>query len=398
VGSVAERSAAQAASGAGGERVTVLHVRIVADRGGGPEKTILLMDELFRGSRYRPVAAYLHPPASPGFAELAAAARTAGCEMRGLADRGPFDPRPLLSLLRLCRDLDVAIWHAHDYKSAAFGVLLRRLHAMRMVTTIHGWADLSLRTRLYFAIDRLCLRAFDHVFAVSPDLAASARRCGVAPARVSLLYNGVDDTRFRRHGPPAGAALRRELGVPAGRHVIATVSRLAAAKGLEVALDAFSRLVAAGVDAELWITGDGPEREPLRKRASALSIASRVRFLGHRADVRPVLEASDLLLSASWREGTPNSVLEALAMEVAVVATAAGGVGELVRDGDSGRLCAAGDAAALAAAMRQLLGDGDLRARLGRAGRRLVQSEYSLAERTRREIEVYDRLLAGEAS
>lgn len=375
------------------DRRVVLHVRVVADRGGGPDKTLAAMENELRGSRYRPLVACLHPPGSAGFAALARVARGAGAELMDIADRGPIDPRPLRELLALCRRHRVAIWHAHDYKSAVLGVLLRRRHAMRLVTTLHGWVDLDLRTRLYFAIDRLCLPAFDHVFAVSADLAAAARR-RVAAERVSLLHNGIDATHFRRRGTPAGAALRRELGTAPGRLVVATVSRLVPAKGLDVAIDAFARLRSSGVDAELWIAGDGPERDCLERLASSPAIADRVRLLGHHADVRPLLEASDLLLSASWREGTPNALLEALAMEVPVVATAVGGVGELIRDGETGRLCAAGDAAALAAAMRQLLSDAALRARVARRGRRLAEAEYSLAERTRQEIEVYDRLLA----
>lgn len=372
----------------------VLHVRVVADRGGGPEKTIRVAAAQLLGSGYRPVAAYMHPPRSAGFADLSSAAVAAGCELVGIEDRGPLDPRPLQALSSLCRRLDVAVWHAHDYKSALFGVLLRRRHAMRMVATMHGWVDVTRATRVYFAIDRLCLPAFDHVFAVSPDLMESARRCGVAAHRLSMLGNGIDDSHFRRGGPAALAPLRRELGVPAERFVVAVVCRLVPAKGGEVALEAFSRLIDAGVDAELWFAGDGPERHRLETAAAARPGAARVRFLGHCTDVRPVLEASDLLLSSSWREATPNAVLEAMAMEVPVVATAVGGVGELVRDGENGRLCAAGDAPALAAAMQALLcGDRGTRARMGRAGRERIQREHSLEERTRRECAVYDRLL-----
>ncbi len=387
-------AAPPAVSGGTAAPRVVLHVRVVADRGGGPEKTVRAAAAQLLGSRYRPVAAYMHPPGSAGFADLASAADAAGCELIGIEDRGPFDPRPLLALSSLCRRLGVAVWHAHDYKSALFGVLLRRRHAMRTVATMHGWVDVTRATRLYFAIDRLCLPAFDHVFAVSPDLMESARRCGVAADRLSMLGNGIDADQFRRGGSAVLAPLRRELGVPDGRFVVAAVCRLVPAKGGEIAIDAFSRLIDAGVDAELWFAGDGPERPRLEAAAAARPSGARVRFLGHCADVRPVLEASDLLLSTSWREATPNAVLEAMAMEVPVVATAVGGVGELVRDGENGRLCAAGDAAAIAAAMQSLLcGDRETRARMGRAGRALIEREHSLAERTRRECAVYDRLM-----
>lgn len=374
--------------------VVVLHTRTLADRGGGPEKTILASPAHYRATPYRLIAAYMHPPGSPGFADLARAARERDCEIIGIPDRGPLDPRPVAALLRLCRERRVAVWHAHDYKSNAIGILLRRFHPMRLITTLHGWSDVTTRTRLYFAIDRLCLRGYDHVFAVSDDLADAARRSAVPPHRLSMLRNGVDPSHFRRRGPAAQAAMRRDLSVAERRYVVATVGRLAASKGLDTVLEAFASAARGGREVELWVTGDGPERAPLEARAAQLGIAASVRFLGFQEDVRPVLEASDLLVSASLREGTPNTILEALAMEVPVVVTDIAGVRELIRDGHNGLMYALGNARALAAAMSRLLDDDALRQRLRHAGRRQVESDLTLASRMRGERAVYDRLLA----
>ncbi len=378
---------------AGDGRRVVLHTRVVAGRGGGPEKTILASPAYFRATPYRVVAAYIHPYDCSGYRGLEAAAERAGCELISIAERGPVDPRTVTALLRICRRYDVTIWHGHDYKSNLLGLLLRRFHRMRLVTTLHGWVDLDLRTKLYFALDRMSLRAYERVFCVSGDLADAARRCGVPAERISMLRNGVDGEDFQRSGSPASAPMRAALGVAPDRRVVAVIARLAPVKGIDLILEAFARVASDQVDSELWIAGDGPERAALEGCAVRLGLGERVRFLGFQEDVRPVLEASDIAVSASWREGTPNALLEAMAMEVPVIAADVGGVGALVRDEESGLRFAAGDVEGLATELRRLLNDAELRERLALAGRELVRWQFSLAERMRIEAAAYDRLL-----
>lgn len=374
-------------------RIVVLHTRVVAGRGGGPEKTILSSPAYFANTPYRPVAAYMHPRHSPGFEEIEAMAHRNRCELIGVPESGPIDPRSALRLLRICRELGVAVWHGHDYKSNLLGILLRRFHPMRLVTTLHGWCDLDLRTRLYFAVDRKCLPFFERVFCVSADLAEEARRCGVPERRISMLRNGVDSAHFRRTTVAHASALRDELGVPEGRRVIGALGRLAPVKSFDLAIDAFSRLSDGDPDSELWITGDGEERPALQRHAEQLGVAGRVRFLGHRDDVRPVLEACDVVVSSSLREATPNALLEAMAMEVVVVAPRVGGIPALVRDGETGILFRPGDVEGIASALGRLLADASARARMARAGRDLVRSEFSFDQRMRIEAEAYARLL-----
>jgi glycosyltransferase involved in cell wall biosynthesis len=379
------------------ERIAVLHARAVVGAGGGPDKTILASPRYAASTRYWLGAAYLHPPSDPGFGLLRQRAAEAGCPLLELPDRWPVDPIVLPRLLAACRQRRVAIWHGHDYKSNLLGLLLRRLHPMRVVASVHGWVQITSRTRLYYALERNLLRRFDHVFAVDRDLLNQVAAAGVPPERRSLLLNGVEADHFCRSAPAAAASLRRQLGTPADRLVIGGLGRLSEEKGFDLLLEAAALVRDEGLRFELWIAGEGPEEPRLRAMLAGLDLDERVRLLGYQRDARTFLEALDVFVLSSRREGLPNALLEALAMEVPAAAAAVGGVPELIRDEETGLLIRPGDSAVLAAALHRLLSSAELRQRLARAGRGLIERDFSFATRTHQELALYDRLLRAPA-
>jgi glycosyltransferase involved in cell wall biosynthesis len=200
------------------------------------------------------------------------------------------------------------------------------------------------------------LRRAAQVVCPSDYLRGMAISWGVAPDRVTVLPNPVPAD------PPAIARdeLRRRFGMDG--LTVAFAGRITAQKGLDVGLDALARTPGAS----LVVAGDGPERDALERRAGELGLAGRVRFLGAqpRERVLELFAAADAaLLSSAW-ENFPHTLVEALRVGTPVVATAVGGVGEVVRDGENGLLVPAGDPAALAAAIERLAEDEELRARL----------------------------------
>jgi glycosyltransferase involved in cell wall biosynthesis len=301
------------------------------------------------------------------------------------------------AMLRLCRNLGVRIWHAHDYKSNALGLLLRQFHPMRLVTTVHGWVTQTSRTPVYYAVDRWCLARYDAVICVSEDLAEQARRAGVAESRCLVLPNGVDTDVFHRRQPAAHAELRARFGVPPGRLVVGAVGRLRPEKGFDLLLRGLTDVLDYGIDCELWIAGEGPEEAALRGLVRELGLSDRVRLVGFQNDPLELYEAFDVFALSSRREGLPNVVLEALAMEVPVVATRVPGLSPMLRDGHTALMVDIDDVGALSAALRRLLSGESLRADLACAGRTLVATRYSFARRVSSELAVYARLLqAGE--
>jgi glycosyltransferase involved in cell wall biosynthesis len=149
-------------------------------------------------------------------------------------------------------------------------------------------------------------------------------------------------------------------------------------KGLDVLLDAWSR-VDRRHGARLLLIGDGTIRADLERRAATLHISDTVVFVGHVSSVPQHLVTADIYVQSSHQEGLPNSVLEAMACGLPVVATRVGGTEELVVDGDNGLLVPPGDAGCLAAALSRLLQDGDARRRMGQRSRARILACYELS-------------------
>jgi glycosyltransferase involved in cell wall biosynthesis len=195
------------------------------------------------------------------------------------------------------------------------------------------------------------------VAAVSGALRERLIELGASGTRVQVLHNGVDLELF---APQDRASARRELGLNADGPIVLSVGSLIPVK----AVDLVVRAVAALAKATLVIVGDGPERPALQRLARDLSLEQRVRFLGSMAQARLVIayNAADVLVLASGREGFPNVLLEALACGTPVVATAVGGMPEIVREPAAGRLVQECTPEAIAAALRAVLADPPARA------------------------------------
>jgi glycosyltransferase involved in cell wall biosynthesis len=369
----------------------VLETRVVNGTGGGPDKTILNTPRFLTPWGYRTLCAYMHPPQDPGFESLRSRARAWQAPLLSVADTGPWDWHVVTRMLDICRRERVTIWHGHDYKSNALGLLVRRFWPMRMVTTVHGWVQYTARTPLYFAIDRLSLRFYDKVLCVSDDLYRSCRESGVPARRCELIENGIDLNEWTRRRGQAAAKAR--LGMEPGRLLVGAVGRLSPEKGFDLLIRAVDRLLHAGRDVGLVIFGDGGERAALEALAGRLGRADRVRLAGFGTDLPGWYEAMDVFALSSHREGLPNVLLEAMALEVPVVATRVAGVPRLVEHGANGLLVEPGSVDELAGAVDRLLGDAALRERLAAAGRRTVEGRYSFAARMRKIAALYDALL-----
>ena len=376
------------------ELPVVLDVRVVSGSGGGPDKTILNSPRYLLPAGYRNLCAYMHRPGDPGFDQLARKAAAWGAPIISVPDRGFWDWRIVPHFLDLCRRERVRLWHGHDYKSNLLGLLLRPFWPMRLVTTVHGWVHRTARTPLYYWLDRRCLPRYERVICVSEDLCAEARRAGVPARRCVLVENAIDTEEFARRHSPAEA--KRRLGLDPGRLLVGAVGRLSAEKGFDLLIRAIDQLARGGMDVGLIIAGEGDERPQLDRLIAELGQAARVRLLGYRADPRELYEAMDVFALSSLREGLPNVVLEALAMETPVVATRIAGVPCVVRDGETGVLVEPGSVAELAQALARLGGDADLRARFARAGRQMIEQSYSFARRMDRIRAIYDELLRRE--
>jgi len=311
----------------------------------------------------------------------------------------------LFRLIRLIRLIRPHIVHTHTAKAGAVGraaaLLAMGARPRVVVHTYHGHVLTGYfsktASRLFLGVERLLARATSALVAVSPQVRDDLVRLGVAPAsKFTVVRLGLD--LERRIDAPAGAReqVRRELGVVEGQLFVAWLGRMTEIKRVDDLLRIFADLRGRGVDAVLALVGDGPNRPELERLAHELGVTDAVRFAGFRADVGSVLRASDVVALSSANEGTPVSLIEALAAGCAVVTTDVGGAADVVDDGRAGVLVPPGDLAAFADALEALAHDPARRRALGEAGRRHVVARYSVERLVEDVDELYRSLLGSQ--
>jgi glycosyltransferase involved in cell wall biosynthesis len=287
--------------------------------------------------------------------------------------------RPMLAkrIARAAVEYGVEVIHCHQYSPYVYGQLAARLlSGVRVVFTEHGRLSAgrpSLKRRL---ANHVLARLPANVFTVSEDLKHHLVDEGFPAARINIITNGIDVARSREQD--VRARIRTELGLAPDTYVIGTVGRLDPVKDLGTLVRGFAQFRDRVPRAVLIVVGDGPEREPLASLASTLRLSGAVTFLGHREDVHDVLYAFDVYAGTSTFEGISLTILEAMAAERPVVATAVGGTPEVVVDGVTGRLIPSQDPIALASALSALHENQAMADMWGHAGRERVLERFTI--------------------
>ncbi len=368
--------------------IRVLELRSTRGSGGGPEKTILLGAAKTDATKFAVTVCYLRDARDDEYG-IDQRARAASVDYVEVVERHSFDPSVWSTLRRIVRERRIDIVHAHDYKTDFLAWTLARVEPIIPMSTAHGWSRSSLREFAYFTGDKLLLARYPLVIAVSEAIRRTLLAFGAKPARVRRILNGIDPCAFRRT-MGVREATRRALAIGDRDVVIGTVGRLERVKRLDILLDAAAQIRR---DVTVIIVGDGSCRQSLQQHAAKIGIDSRVRWLGLRSDVKELNQAFDVYVQSSETEGVSNAVLEAMALETPVVATAVGGTGELIEDGVHGLLVPKNDVEALARAIERTLAD--RKAALDRAvmARARVESDLSFDARTRAVENLYLELM-----
>jgi glycosyltransferase involved in cell wall biosynthesis len=352
---------------------------------GGQERVALDLATLQRAAGHRVLAISL--AAAPD-GPMASLFRAADVRTESVARRGPsFDPTLAVRIAKyLWRD-GVEVAHTHNPQALVYGSPAAALAGAACVHTKHGInPDPSRRMWLRRAASKMV----DAYVAVTPALARVAmtnQEC--APTQLHVIPNGIDTQRFSPDLAARGR-IRAELGIPEDAWVVGTVGRLAAEKNQALLIDAIAPIL--DPRRHLVIVGEGPEREALAARASATWRSKFVHFTGARTDVESLLAAFDLFALTSESEGLPLVLLEAMAMGLPVLATAVGGVPDLVEDGTTGFLVASGDRVALTTQLIQLSSRPSAALEVAKTARNLVLERHSTKHMTRDYENLYQRV------
>jgi glycosyltransferase involved in cell wall biosynthesis len=377
--------------------IRVLELRSVRGTGGGPEKTILLGTARTDAQRFEITVCYLRDRRDNVFSVNTRAAALP-VDYIELLESHSFDVSIVGKLRRIVRDRKIDIVHAHDYKTDLLAWLLSKFERVTPLSTVHGWTGQTPReVRFYYPFDKWILSFFPKLIAVSTDIRDELVRFGAHASRISTVLNGIDPDAFRRDRSHEGDA-RSRLGVDRNCYVIGTVGRLEPQKRFDLLIDVFATLHAEQPNLKLLIAGDGSLAETLQAQVARLGLTDCCTLLGHRTDVVDLHHAFDLFVQSSDYEGTPNAVLEAMALETPSVATSAGGSAEIVRDRIDGLIVRPGDVPALAAAIREAMSHHDATAARVRSARTRVETDLSFETRMRTVESIYVDLMQREST
>jgi glycosyltransferase involved in cell wall biosynthesis len=315
--------------------------------------------------------------------------------------RVPTDLRCLLAVRQLMYESRPQLVHTHMAKAGAIGRLAAVMsystrQRPRLVHTFHGHVLKSYfagpQQRAFLELERLLARRTDALVAVSAEVRDELLDLGVGrAAQYHVVPLGFDLGPLLAVGTPDGppGRLRSALGLPPGARLVGTVGRLVPVKDHATLFAA----LAAVPGAHLAVLGDGELRSTLEYLAGQLGIADRTHFTGWWLDIPSALADLDVVVLSSRNEGTPVALIEALAAGRPVVATDVGGVRSVIQHDETGWLCRAGDAPALARLVERALAEPVVAARLAREGRRRVTERFGRARMLADHLALYHELL-----
>jgi glycosyltransferase involved in cell wall biosynthesis len=335
--------------------------------------------------------------AGPGVSTTVCALNRGGPALEAARAAGATDSvggsggmRRVTALAGLIRREGIDVIHGHNPTGGLYGALAAKLAGVRaVVRTEHSFHFRGRHSWAYPMLERVSTALTSRVICVCEAVRASHfPRLGGDPGRFVVIPNGI----AAAPAPPRPRNVTRaELGLDLATPLVLTVGSLTKQKAQHVLIEAMAKPPLAA--AALWIAGDGALRAELEARRDALGLGARVRFLGARLDVGDLLEACDVFVLSSVREGLSVTLLEAMRAGRATVATRVGGNAEAVADGSTGTIVPPGDSEALSAALGDLLADEEKRLRFGRGGRERWAAEFT-AERMVRDTEtLYGALL-----
>lgn len=377
--------------------IRVLELRCVKGSGGGPEKTIFLTAQYLTPKIFHTDIIYIGSKQDSEFNLMKAVhADMPHLNYREITEAHPFDWSLVTRLAEYCHKHDIHILHSHEYKTDVLCYFIRqRCPNIQWVSTLHSENKQNLKLRIYQGLAFFALRYCDAVFPVSQDLANVLAHHGISPAKIHVLLNGVDVEVFKPQ--PNEPNLRQALKIPSSSLIIGTVGRLSQIKNLWLMISAFQELLKSKPDAHLILSGEGPEKNKLMNYARQLKVENRVHFLGFESDVRKVYRTLDIFALSSDSEGMPNSILEAMAMQLPIVATDVSGTRLLIKNREDGMLCQTGDEMSFAEALNFMANHPEERKKMAEKARIKVIEHFQFKHRVERLAQFYEKLMEGKS-
>ncbi len=313
-------------------------------------------------------------------------ARRRSLSVRMVHCQGRADWRAVRQIEECIQEDGIQLLHTHGYKADLYGYVAARRSGKPIVATCHNWVGGTAALGIYNRLDRMALKRFQGLAAVSDSVAQRLLDSGVAAKKIRTIANGIDVGLFERARPLPVFEFD-------GNKVVGMVARLDLQKGFEYLLRATRELFSAFPALKVVIVGEGPDRQAIESMVQRFGLQSNVILAGQHSHMPEIYAAMDVFVLPSLNEGLPMTILEAMAASRPVVATRVGAIPKVIKDGETGLLVDPGDADGLRNALERLLRDSDLGRRLGSAGHDWVSRNYTSEAMALKYRQMYDEIL-----
>jgi glycosyltransferase involved in cell wall biosynthesis len=350
----------------------------------GAEAVILNMSRTLNEGSHTSILGVFSNSSNPNL-QLHEVAVKEGIQSHLIPCEGQFDPAVPANIRNLVTRTDADVVHAHGYKADIYSYFALRGSRIPLVSTCHTWYDNNRVVTLYGKADRLVLRNYTAVVAVSDEVKQRLLKAGVRDDNIYLIRNGIDLRPFDNVSASLPNAATEDHPP-----IVGLIGRLSIEKGVDIFLHAAAHVVAELPSTRFVVVGEGPDRDKLESLIDSLKLRQSVTMLGRRDDMPSVYASLDIMVSASRQEGLPMAILEGMASSLPIIATPVGDVPVMVRDGQTGVMVPPENAGLLASAIVALLRDPTRRERLGTAARKLIEDEFSAGRMTADYLRVYE--------
>ena len=355
------------------EKINILHI-YQNSKIGGVQQQLLSLLKTYNREWFHPIFCCLGPKE-----EIGKEIEGTGIEFIPLNKLryNRFSPGIVLELHRLMKKKQIHVVRTHRYRSNLYGRLAAFLAGVPVIiASVHDNYRTDKRPKRRI-MNRILSKITDKIVAVSEDVKEDIMRYDrIDPSKIEVIPNGIDVERFNPEKNTTD--IRKEFSLEEDDIVIGFVGRIVPAKGLEYLLNALPYLKEEFKSIKLLIVGEGSLVEKLKERAKKNNIFDNILFIGRRRDIPEILASINIFVMPSIAEGLPNALLEAMAMGKPIVTTEVGGIPEIVKNGFNGLLVPPRDTLSLSKAIKELISNDQLAAKLGQAASNLVHNNLSI--------------------
>lgn len=308
------------------------------------------------------------------------------------------DPQLLFRLVRVIRQGNYNLLDSQNIQSKFWANLAAIITGAALVSTLNSWyanehGKASVKGRIYTALELLTNQSLDLYITVSEKDRQSLLKAGLPEDKVELIYNAVDAGLSAIPGDPEG--LKKKFGLPFDSVICTAVGRLVPVKGYDVLISAVQKIASQVPQLQCLIVGEGESKEELCRQIQGIGLENRIHLVGYydRQDAMSILKSSDIFVMPSRYEGTPIALLEAAALARPILASATGGIPELVQDEEHALLVPPGDPAALAQGLVKLTLDRKWARHLGEKAQQRIRQKFNLESQVSDTWQAYQKAL-----